>query len=122
MSTTHKTRTFIGAYRELYPEKPDWPSMRDSFSAHPYPGQGKLIYFMMHANPGLVGMCSCYDVFTGERIRTSKIRMSYGDYEWWDELVHYVKEYNHRLPVDFESYALSVSAKEVYENYMSWHG
>ena len=62
MSTTHKTRTFIGAYRELYPEKPDWPSMRDSFSAHPYPGQGKLIYFMMHANPGLVGMCSCYDV------------------------------------------------------------
>ena len=62
-------------------------------------------------------MSSCYDVFTGERICMTKMLMSYDIYEWWEELVHYVKNYNLRLPKDFETFILSVSIKEVYINY-----
>ena len=116
-----KTRTIIGKYRELYPEQKELSSMKGYFSDHPYPGQGKIIYFMMHAEPRLIGMCSCFDVFTGERISMSKVLMSYGDYEWWDELAHYVKNYNLRLPVEFEAYVLGLNLREVYENYRRRH-
>lgn len=91
--------------------------MKENFNKEPYPGQGKVIYFMMHGIPSLVGMTSCYDVFTGARIMLGKELLVYGDYEWWKHLVHYMKRYNLRLPEQFESYILNTSSKEIYENY-----
>ena len=110
-------RTFIGKYREFYPERTDLPTMKDNFEEHPYPGQGKIIYFLMHGISSLVGMCSVYDIFTGERIRMSQELLFYGNFEWWGYLVHYVKKYNLRLPSEFEEYILKTSSKAVYENY-----
>ena len=108
---------FIGHYRELYPENTDYPWMIDHFEDKPYPGQGKIIYFLMHGIFRLIGDKKCYDVFTGEIIGNSFVLLSYGDYQWWKHLAHYVKKYNLRLPAEFESYVLSISSKTVYENY-----
>lgn len=110
-------KILIGKYREFFPERQDYPLMTESFEKSIYPGQGKIIYFLLHGKPRLLGMSSCYDVFTGERICMTKMLMSYDIYEWWEELVHYVKNYNLRLPKDFETFILSVSIKEVYINY-----
>lgn len=112
-----KKRIFVGEYREYHTERTDLPPMKDYFEDHNYPGQGKIIYFLMHGIPRLVGMKSCYDIFTGERISVSTELLTFGDYEWWKDLAHYVKNYNLRLPPSFEAYILGISSKEVYENY-----
>lgn len=113
----NKNRIFIGEYREFHTERTDLPSMKDFFEDHPYPGQGKIIYFLMHGIPTLIGMKSCYDIFTGEYISSTTELLIFGDYEWWKYLAHYVKDYNLRLPPDFEAYILSISSREIYENY-----
>ena len=113
----NRKRILVGEYREFHTERTDLPSMTDFFEDHTYPGQGEIIYFLMHGITILVGMKSCYDIFNGEFISSSTELLTYGDYEWWKHLAHYVKNYNLRLPPDFEAYILSISSKKVYENY-----
>ena len=108
-------RKIPGEYREFYPDREGLPMMKDYLEDHPYPGQGKNIFFLMHGVPGLVGMKPRYDVFTGERISSSKTLLRYKNLEWWEDLAYYVKNYNLRLPREVESFILSINPKEIYE-------
>lgn len=98
---------YIGKYRELSPNKKDYPYMKDSFEKEPYKNQGKIVWYLKHGAENMVRAKKEKDFFTGEIIPMEPIGMSDGEYAWWNFLAYYVEHYNLRLPDDFEKKILS---------------
>lgn len=92
---------YIGAYEELNPGK-NFPSMKESFSEKPYNGQEEIIHYLLHGKEDIASFKIPKDVFTGNVIPMSMIGMNDGEYTWWNTLAYYVKNYNLRLPTEFE--------------------
>ncbi len=100
--------TYVGEYRELFDNHPEFPSMRDSFQETPYKGQGRIIHYLRKG--GMETMVSGKlhkDCFTGEVIPYGNIGRDDGEYTWWTSLAHYVEKYNLRLPEGFENKIMS---------------
>ncbi len=102
---------FIGNYEEISPKR-GYPFMRDSFCENPYPGQGRVIYYLLHGEKDMCSFSDKNDIFTGERIENGNLWMNDGEYVWPLTMAHYVKRYNLRLPEAFEKKILSHKIKK----------
>lgn len=96
---------FIG-YDEIYPEE-GFPKMADSFESEPYENMFKILrFFKKEHHLGVLTLKSDRDVFTDEVLPTEKATYDDGKYTWFSSLPHYIRNYNLRLPEDFEKHIL----------------
>jgi len=74
----------------------------------PYPGQEKVAKYLERGNVMLVAPSCGYDVFTGEIIVATRMILTDGEYSWENTLPHYVRQYNLRLPEEFEGKIMGI--------------
>ena len=80
------------------------PSIRILFSKKPYPNKEKIASYLESGETKLVSPEAESDVVTGNLISPciTKCIKSNGDYSWSGILPYYVREYNLRLPAEYE--------------------
>ncbi len=99
---------YVGEYRELCENHPEFPSIKDSFQGTSYKGQGRIIHYLRKGGTeNMVSGKLHKDCFTGEIIPFGNIGRNDGEYTWWTSLAHYVEKYNLRLPEEFENKIMS---------------
>lgn len=84
-----------------------FPSIKDSFEKKKYDGQDKIVNYLKSGNVYMTSTGYATDVVTGDLIKQPKTFMNDGIYSWTSTLVHYVENYNLRLPKAFEEYVLT---------------
>ena len=85
-----------------------FPSMKESFSQHPFEGKDKIVQYLKNGKTTYVQPKLATDFFTGERIPVESMGLTDGNYSWHSTLTYYVEKYNLRLPKEFEDYVLKI--------------
>ena len=80
-------------------------SLQDDFCPQKYSGQDNIAKYLDAGTVLLVSPECDVDVFTNERIKGTSNILTDGEYSWPSSLSYYVREYNLRLPAEFEKKA-----------------
>ncbi len=83
-------------------------SMKDDFREVPSPYCDKIITYLDAGELVLASPSSDTDLFSGERINTSRCILTDGEYSWSNSLSYYILKYNLQIPKELEDKILNV--------------
>ncbi|MDO4647420.1 MAG: hypothetical protein Q4B26_02130 [Eubacteriales bacterium] len=93
---------YLGAFEEFNPGM-NFPSIKEHFCQSPYKGMEKIAEYLDNGRTTYVTTSYPRDVFTGKRIPGERFGVTDGEYSWPSFLSYYVREYNLKLPEEFEN-------------------
>lgn len=82
------------------------PSIKESFSAEPYPEKNAIISYLRHGKKTYASTRVPMDVISNDVIPGEEYGVTDGEYSWLSTLPYYVEKYNLRLPKEFEKKVL----------------
>lgn len=96
-------------WKEFNPEADR--SLRDDCQSEKYANSNTIAEYLDNGKVLLVSPGCERDIFTNEKIATACIKTD-GEYTWIGSLSYYVKEYNLRLPKEFERKAIGAAEEK----------
>lgn len=105
LSPAKKQLEWVGIYRELGFDRPDFPSLLEARGERPPANKAEVVAYLragktMVLSPGASGT----DVFDPARRTTTKSILTDGTYAWYKELAYYVENYDVPLNERFEQH------------------